>query len=347
VNEFESKVKRLLSQNVDAELGPRRPAPQLNFATPGRLRVRPWLVPLLAAAGVAAAIAAIAVPAHLVADRPSGGLDVGRPIAPTTSAAAPWETSDPNAPPTPWPKPGGPVVDLDGARLQLPIGWVAREVPDPNQYYGGNVFSREWCLAPAGSADPPRSGCPLQFGSIAPLVNGKVPLANLEARPCPYKPELATGGGQGSVRFGQRDAFHREWGGGECSDGTTRINPWWIREYLVDTAPGYVLISNQMTPLLDAAWNEINDHASLPAQTAPLLLYDTGVVRTVTHQSDGYLMTIASIFTEGGWPYPGATVNRSYLIRGADLKYAAVGARVVVTTDGTKVISIGEPISGD
>jgi hypothetical protein len=343
IDSFERELGRLLNQGVDRRVGPRRPAPRLDLSVAARRRpVRPWLMPVLAAAGVAAAVVAIVVPAHLVADRPAGGPgNGGGPNAPLSNPIPAPDSSDPNAPPPSPLPPADTVVDLGDASLRLPKGWVAREVTDVYQY-GGSVYSREWCLAPAGSADPPRADCPLQFGSAMP-VNGNVPSGTpLGGKFCPVS-DLPDATGGGLVRFGQRDAFYREWHG-HCADSAPWINRW-TKQYVVDTAPGYVLFSDQMTPELDAAMLEIIEHASLPAQTGPLLLYDMGVVRTVTRQSDGYLMTIAPIFRMGGGWMPGSSVNRSYLIRPADLKYAVVGARVGVTTDGRRVIEVGPPIS--
>jgi hypothetical protein len=350
VTDFESALKRLLSDNVDAMLGPRRPAPQLDLsaAARGRRGFRPWVVPLLAAAGVAAAIAAIVVPAQLVADRPAGGTNNGSLIAPPSNPAYPApENSDPSqSPPSPIP-PAGAAVDLGGAKLRLPVGWVAREVADPHQY-GSSVYSREWCLAPAGSSGQPRADCPLQFGPAASVttsgvsVNGYVPLGNRlggTQSSCPVSGFLGETG-WGMVGFGKRDGFDREWHG-NCSDG-----PLWIKQYVVDTAPGYLLFSDQVTPELNAAMTEISAHALLPAQTAPLLLYDLGTVRSVTPRPDGYLMTIVPVMREGGAWMPSGAATRSYLISSADLQNAAVGTRVGVTTDGTKVVSIGPAISG-
>lgn len=349
MTDFEGTVKQLLNQNVDAALGPRRPAPRLNVAAPVRPGVRPWLVPLLAAAGAAAAIAAIVVPVRLSADRPAGGPNIGGLTAPQSSSAAPpTATSDLNAPPPSPLSPAATAVDLGGAKLRLPVGWVAREVADPRRY-GKSVYSREWCLGPAKSAGPARPDCPLQFGPTASAttsgvpVNANVPLGNrLGGTSCPADALLTATGG-GLVSFGQRDGFSSEWHD-DCADSTPWTTPW-ILQYVVDTAPGYVLFSDQMTPELLAAMVEISQHASLPAQTGPLLLYDIGVVRAVTRRANGYLMTITpSIQVGGDWEPNGA--DRSYLIPHADLRLAAVGTRVGVTTDGTNVIDIGPPIAG-
>ena len=351
MTDFEGTIKRLLNENVDATLGPRRPAPELDLSTaaPGGPGFRPWLVPLLAAAGVAAAIAAIVVPAQLSADRPAGGPNMGGLNAPPSNAAAPpTETSDPNAPPTPLPiPPAGPAVVLGDAKLRLPVGWVATEVADPRQY-GRSVYSREWCLAPATSAGPARPDCPLQFGSAAPVttssvpVNGRVPLGTMPGgvqSSCPV--DSFSGDTSGGLdRFGQRDALISGWQG-DCPQG-----PLSVKQYVVDTAPAYVLFSNQVTPERDGAMREIIQNASLPARDAPLMLHDVGVVRAVTPRSNGYLMTIAPIIRLNGNWVPNGTTTRSYPIRQADLKYAIVGTRVSVTTDGTKVIAVGPPVSG-
>lgn len=361
MNDFESTIKQLLNDTVDATLGPRRPAPPLDVTASRRRGIRPWLVPLVAAAGVAAAIATIVVPGQLVADRPAGGSNGGL-IAPqshsappqshsappqSNAAAPPTETFDPSAPPPSPLPPASTAVDLGGARLRLPVGWVAREVADPNQY-GSSVYSREWCLAPASSAGPPRADCQLQFGPVAPVttsgvpVNSSVPLgtpAGGKQLSCPAAVFWQQMGG-GFIHLGQRPGIESDFTG-SCPDGSTPS----VMQYVVDTAPGYVLFANQqLTPELTAVMFEIARYASLPAQNAPLLLYDIGTVKAVTRQSDRYLMTIAPVVRVAGeWEPAGEA--RSYLIGPADLKYATVGTQVAVTTDGTKVISVGAPVN--
>ncbi|MFL6161238.1 MAG: hypothetical protein ACJ74U_03330 [Jatrophihabitantaceae bacterium] len=348
---FESTLKRLLNESVDAELGGRQPAPQPRLATAatGGRTFRPWLVPLLAAAGVAAAIAAIVVPVQMSADRPAGGPNNGGLAGSSTSPThpAPVTAPDPDGPPPAPLPPAGTPVELGDAKLRLPVGWVAREVADPHQY-GNSAYSREWCLAPAESADRPRPDCPLQFGPAAAVttsgvpVNGNVPLGTRlggKQSSCPVSG--FSGSTTGALdRFGQRDALFREWHG-DCPDSTL-----WIQQYVVGTAPGYVLFSDQPTAERMAAMDEISRYASLPAQTGPLPLYDMGTVLAVTRHPGGYLMTITPIIREGGDWMPSGATTRRYLIGQADLKYAAVGTRVGVTTDGTKVIDVGAPISG-
>jgi hypothetical protein len=348
MNDFESTIKQLLNDNVDTTLGPCRPAPPLDVTASNQRGFRPWLVPLVAAAGVAAAIAAIVVPARLFADRPAGGPDIRGPMAsPSNSTYSAPETSGPNAPP-PSPLPAAETaVDLGGAKLRLPVGWVADEVADPHQY-GSSVYSREWCLAPARSASSPSADCPLQFGPVAPVstsgvpVNGNVPLGTqLGGRQssCPVS-DFSGESSAGLPSLGQRGWLNRAWQG-RCHE-----QPLSIQQYVVNTAPGYLLFSNQRTPELDAAMAEITQYASLPAQNAPLLLYDMGVVRAVTPQSIGYRMTIAPIIREGGNWMPSGEADRSYQISPAELKYALVGTKVGVTTDGAEVIDVGQPVSG-
>lgn len=271
MTDFEGTLKRLLNENVDVALGRSRPVPQprLTNATAGWHAYRPWLVPLLAAAGVAAAIAAIVVPAQLSADRPAGGPSNGGLIAPPTNATAPTtESSGPTETPVPVP-PAGPAIVLGDAKLRLPVGWVASEVADPHQY-GRTVYSREWCLAPAESASQPRADCPLQFGLAAPVtisgvpVNGNVPLGTLPGGKqfCRASEFFGEYGG-GLIQFGQRPGIERDWKG-DCPEFSLSV-----RQFVVDTAPSYVLFSNQVTLSQEAAMEEIIEEATLPAQNAP------------------------------------------------------------------------------
>jgi hypothetical protein len=330
IDDFERELARSLNRSVDERLGPRRPAPPFPQAS-GRpasvQRAKRWLLPLAAAACV------IAV--------------VGGTVGVTQLRSVHRGTPGNSRPTSTSPAPGSTVVRLGDATLRLPSGWVAREVADPRQY-GSSVYSREWCLAPAESAAQPHADCPLQFGSAAVAsssgipVNLNVPLGTRlggNQSPCPVSGFLGQSGWT-LGRFGSRHVYDRQWHG-HCADGS----PLWIEQYVVNTAPAYLLFSDQMNPELHAAMTEITQNASLPAQAGSLLLYDTGTVRSVTRQPNGYLMTIAPIDRiENEWR-PSDEDPRSYPIGPNALKYAAVGTNVGVSTDGTKVISIGAPIS--
>ena len=58
MNDIDERIRDLLNESVDAELGPRRPAPPFDprLADKRRRRWAPWAMPLIAAASVAALV---------------------------------------------------------------------------------------------------------------------------------------------------------------------------------------------------------------------------------------------------------------------------------------------------
>jgi len=66
VNDIESRIRDLINEAVDAEVGPRRPAPPFDpRGAEKRRRWMPWAMPLLAAACVAALVGGTVAVAHL------------------------------------------------------------------------------------------------------------------------------------------------------------------------------------------------------------------------------------------------------------------------------------------
>jgi hypothetical protein len=101
VNDLESRLRELLNESIDGELGPEGPAPVFHpptVAAPSRRRhLRRWAFPLLAAAAVAVIFAATAL-----ANRHA---DERRPVPPASSAPAPTATRPATTPPRQLPPP--------------------------------------------------------------------------------------------------------------------------------------------------------------------------------------------------------------------------------------------------
>jgi hypothetical protein len=82
VNDIEQRIKQLLNESVDAQLGPRRPAPPFEPRRVKRLRrVGPWAAPLIAVASVAAVVGGTIGVAHLASSghHPQPGRSVPSP----------------------------------------------------------------------------------------------------------------------------------------------------------------------------------------------------------------------------------------------------------------------------
>jgi len=139
--DVEARVRELFVERVDAQVGPRRPAPPFdpNRVGPRRTRRASWVMPLLAAACVAAVVAGAVGVTRVVA---SGGDDPAATHRPAPSAT----TGVPTSPAAVVPKGTPTVVALDGATIALPGGWVATPVNGPA---GG---THEWCLQPEGTS---------------------------------------------------------------------------------------------------------------------------------------------------------------------------------------------------
>jgi hypothetical protein len=124
VNDIESRIRDLLNESVDAELGARRPAPPFDprRADTRARRWAPWVMPLVAAAGVAAVVGGTVAVAHLASDhRPAPPATSVAPT-PTTPTAAPPSTTDPTStPPSPTTAPSSTAV-----RSSVQTDWFTR-----------------------------------------------------------------------------------------------------------------------------------------------------------------------------------------------------------------------------
>jgi len=284
VTDFENRLKRLLNENVDAELGPRRPAPRLELAATGRRGFRPWIMPLLATAGIAAVTAAIVVPVQLLADRNPDGSN-----GPANGGAL-INRSNSTAPATsPASSPSASTVNLGGATLRLPAGWVVRSYQLYTPSVEPMVASPSWCLTPASTPVSTAPGaCPVSFGTIPrPRTSHVDPdtEGGLWGNPLyciPRGGENRLGIHGADLPFGGRSADFRDWRFG-CRDGTS----WWIQQYLVASDPGFMLFSEVVTPEIATAISSIVAQSTLPARTGSLRYFDEGTVLESTQAAGG------------------------------------------------------------
>lgn len=338
MNNLETTVKRLLNENVDAALGPRRPAPRLELSAAARQSdgLRPWLVPLLATAGVAAATVAVLAPVQLLSDRSPGGSSRSIGAGSSTSSSAPSRSTTS----------GGPTVRLGGAALHLPTGWVARDyrsylTPGSTMTPGSDVLgSQAWCLTPA---DRPVSkapfACPVAFIAIADKAARDAVDVDYQggylSQPqyCPPQDESFSSARSAEVSFGGRTADFRRFDY-RCPSG----KQWRIEQYVVASGPGYILSSLTADDRISAAMAQIVAGATLPARTSAVRYYDHGYIRSITPVAGGARITLDRVV-----PGPDGPVNDNPQTYGYFVPQSAkpdglrVGELISLFTDGSQV----------
>lgn len=368
MNDFETKLKTLLNEQVDAQVGPRRTPPP--FAVPaaarraqrhwfGRDHVT-WTLPLIAAACVAVVVAGSVGLSDVLADHKQPQQQPGhRSSIPVTtqspsSSAAPYTAT---TTPAPHHVPGTHLEHALGATLVLPDGW--RIAPDP---YGGQGIGEGVCIRKTGDS---KASCPIQLNPLRPdQAAGAAFDVDVTDLGRGDLPTLCDGGhaqpswDYADRTFGGRPSDWRSWeytcpGSGE----TDRIDQW-----AVVTPPGFLL---QLTVGRSFSWltsvsspadiaelhdviNSIAENSALPAQTAPLRLFDRGVITSVTRSGGGVTIALDRTVAHGS-----SCVNRNpetytYVVptNVFDAKETLrVGSQVVVVTDGSTVLRIDKDAS--
>lgn len=320
MTDLETYVKTRLNEQLDAELGPRRPAPP--FRPPQHDRRR-WTRPLLIAACILA-IAATAVGIAL-----SGGNGTHR-VPPAHSKT-----------PTPTPHGHRNTIQLGAAKVVLPDGWTAVPAARWQQPGGMSVFgNEEWCLMPT-TAKVRRTGiCHLEFTAVVRTHNQFVPSRQRAAygEPPQYCQSHVVSGKditqQSGVRtFGGRVASWRQWRY-VCTPTDTRI----IEQYVVPTGPAYILFSDDATNARQAVFNTVAKYSTLPKQTSRLPIGDTGAVTAVQHVGNQVRITMRRTDTSTGSARTVTYVVTSAMYRrGYSPK---TGDKLYVDTDGTKVTGV-------
>ena len=163
MNDIESRIRDLLNESVDAELGPRRPAPPFGprLADKRRRRWAPWTMPLIAAASVAALVSGTVAVAHLASDhRPAPPATSIAPTPPPTTAptsALPTPTHVTSAPVDPTTEPTSPV------QSSVPADWFSAapveamahpELACPDSFTPATTVIKTATVAVSGEAAP-------------------------------------------------------------------------------------------------------------------------------------------------------------------------------------------------
>jgi hypothetical protein len=329
VNELESTVKRLLNDNVDAMLGPRRPAPQLDLSAAAwdRRGLRPWVVPLVVAACLVAALIATLTTTKVLSDRPA---------APISTAPAPRPT----------------VVQLADARIWLPPGWTATVASrGPSNIFPdvGNQ-SITWCLGPA-KADGSGITCQAWLErSVQEPVHGNLD-GNYDSTlpggtPHSYE-QLCPDSSRGWTML---DAALRDFGGrtayygvfdSQCVAGPKQH----VTQYLVPAGPAFELYAKSSDKALQATMAEIAQRSALPKQTSAVPYYDHGYVRSLKSVAGHIELTIERVLVGPSGPIKAEPRTTRYIVPPGtwsieNLHPTAVGQLATVQTDGTIVFRV-------
>ncbi len=323
MNDFENELKRLLNEQVDAEVGPRRSPPEFNArhgAADSAARRwfgadrAPWVLPLVAAACVAVVVGGTFGAVQLLADdggpaqpppAPSYSVEPSTtapaPVSPTatsptatsgasTSAQASNSPSTSRRTETESTEPTFTMVTLGEATIAVPDGWVATHTaPDEDDLLAS------WCLHPRGTPVF-RPNCALEFVQIRPPGGGPGQGTIYDVDEMHW----ANGNiGQfcsgtiprteetGDRSFGGRQADWRRWTL-HCSDGR-RVE---VEQYVVASESAYALFSQHADATVHDAMAVVAQNSTLPAQSAPLRFMDRGIVVDVQRDPDRVTVTI-------------------------------------------------------
>lgn len=371
MNDFETKLKTLLNEQVDAEVGRRRTPPP--FEPPSAAERanrrwfdnnRTWALPLLAAACVAAIVGTTLGASNLLAaDKqvPPGTAPTLPSVLPSltatptptsaattlTSAPSPTTTaSTPNGEESTVesPPPDYQMVPVGAANIAVPAGWTLEE-GQPDSWGTG------WCLYP-NNVDPANAdiGCPIHLHDLSAFAGSKPDLyidADNESfgtgDPPQYcSPDHAVIDEQtGDRAFGGRTADWRLFDR-TCPNGDTYES----EQYLVATNPAYGMFAWQSDARTHAAMTVIAEYSTLPTQVDPLRLADRGILTDVESGPDSVTITLDRVVatTDGTRRI---IINRNptaytYVMPAAvyDDAGVSVGDRVLVQSNGQQVTRV-------
>jgi hypothetical protein len=334
VNDIDNDVKRLLNEQVDARLGPRRSPPPFTppaAAERGKRRWfgadrASWVLPLVAAACVAGVVGATIGAGGLLADDSTTA--PGHSPAPVPS---PHSTTEPN-------HLTYQTIAVGGATLVIPDGWQVTDAPGVPQ-------GRRWCLNPTGAAG---IRCTIAFQSMSAFAAGRPVDVDVDRRgfgvvdPPRFCENDAVRFTEqtGDRAFGGRGADWRRWAG-TCPDGSAFA----IEQYVVATNPGYALFAAPADARTHAAMNEIVQYSFLPRQSDPLRLMDRGILTSVDRAADGVTVTIDRVVLSETERVTVVNLNPTtyrYLVPTSvyDAAHVSVGDRVKIETDGLQVLKL-------
>lgn len=324
MTDLETYVKTRLNEQLDAELGPRRPAPP--FRPPQHDRHR-WVRPLLIAACIVA-VAATGVGLAL-----SGGGSHG------THRVRPAHSNTPT--PTPTPQGSRHPVRLGAATIVLPGGWTAVPAARWHQTGESSVFGPDdWCLQPTSTPVRRTGICHLEFTAVDHTRNQFVPLwqGGAYGDPPQYCAPHAISGKditeQAGVRtFGGRVASWRQWRY-VCTPTDTRI----VEQYVVPTGPAFILFSDDANNARQTVFSTVAKYSTLPKQSSRLPIGDSGTITAVEHVGNRVRITIRRTDTSTG-----STRTVPYLVSLVMYRHGyspKTGDKIYVDTNGTSVTGI-------
>lgn len=321
-HDFENKIKRLLNESVDADLGAQRTPPPFKSADDSTRRRLAWRLPVTLAA---AALLAVAV---------AGGATTL--VLHQNRQAVPAQTT--SAKPTP---PPGHSVMLDGARIQLPADWEARDYSGYLDKDSGSLYQKPWCLTPKSfptSTDP--GACPIVLGQIDPDSNAiDVDIAGGLASNPSFCRNTDLTFGHDERQFGGRAAEWRQWRF-TCTNGKATA----LEQYVVPTLPGFVLYSESTDPQVNQAMTSIAAGSELPVENKGIRLMDRGIVKKIEQTDNGVRITLDRVImdSDGNSTINPDPATYTYLVPDDVIDQSQIkqGTVVTLTSDGKTVNSI-------
>jgi len=259
VNALEERLAEALNANVDHQLGARRPAPP--FTPPIREKRRsPWVLPLTAAACVAAIVGGTVAASRLLAHH-------DQPVShqPTKVVSSPAPV---------------PTVRVSDARIAVPSRWTLRRLDSAG-------FGSSWCLLRVGAA---ARTCTISVRRITdaaaedfdvdhPGIVGDPPQLLCGAEAAPRKETY------GVRTFGGQSADWRRWDAHCARTGHSQR----IEQWSDANVPTWVLVGTTIDggSAMSAVMAYVAQHSQLPAPTRPARAMDRGVLRAVHQTATG------------------------------------------------------------
>ena len=333
MNDIETKLKAMLNEQVDAEVGRRRTPPPFPLPSAaeraerrwfGAGRGRPWALPLLAAACVAAIVGISVSASNLLAD--------DKPTQPGNSLPVPTQRTTAT-------EPNHLTYQefvIGGATLAVPHGWTIKASTGDNE---GEI----WCLNPTASRP---DACTIAFRTIVQPVPGSQDTyldVDQKGLGISDPPQFCGSAARrydeqtGDRTFGGRAADWRRWSGTCPGSGGFAIE-----QYVVATNPAYAVLAGPADAATHAAMTTIAEYSTLPRQSDPLRLMDRGILRSADPRTDGVTITIDRVVASLDGPANLNPATYRYLVPTAiyNQAHASVGDQLLLETDGVRVLKV-------